>query len=142
MGATQQLQWAYAQLTAPSTMMPTLGTPGTGYKASNAGGTQLSLFSEKLPYTVPTGFKLGIQMAQFACKISEPGSYLVLQARPQADPAMEPANVFSLPGHCPLIVFPIPLLLPSGSTLNCRFINNSTWDQFMTMLLMAVLIPE
>jgi hypothetical protein len=118
-----RLQWSYAQLTTPATQMPNLGTPGTG-------GNKNAAISESFPYTVPAGHTLGIVSAQFACKISEPQSYLVV------------FDGFSLPGHAPSIVFPQPFLVPAGATLNACFINNSTWNQMMKMVMQAVLVKD
>lgn len=115
------LQWAYSQVTQPETEMPWLGIGTTG-------GAKLSVLSEAFPYTVPAGCYLAVKGAGFACKISNPASYLVI------------TNGFSVSGTAPALTFPQPFLYPSGAQINALFINNSMWQQNMAMWLQAELI--
>lgn len=133
------LQWAYDQLTLRETQMPPIGTPWPtelsvraqaiypGVAVENKRGGLGELF----PYRVPADAWLGLTQVQFACKISTPESYCIVK---------DVKEVISIPSHHPLVAFETPFLLPGGADVSVFFINNSTWDQRMSVVLQAVLI--
>jgi hypothetical protein len=117
----RQLQWAYAQLTTPETMMTPLGTDGNG---------PLTFVTEVLPWRVPEGHTFGLEFVQFASKISPVSSYLVIP------------GICTVPSQAPQLVLPRPFWFPEGKLLQPYFINNSTELQWMTMIMQGVLISN
>lgn len=92
--------------------------------------------SEVFPYTVPSGYWLGVVDMHLGTKFGGRGgdnaraSMLVL------------GSVTSVPASTGSVSFRVPLVVPEGVTLTASIINNDIEMQWMNSAITAILVPK
>jgi hypothetical protein len=117
----QHLQFAYGKLMGINEVASM--TQGNGmYRMGSVEGLHL-------PYTAPTGYRIGVTGMYLSSKMNDRSSYMVID------------SVFSLPDRVPSVVFSEPVWLRPGTTLLGTIINNSGEPQWMVGIIQVVIEP-
>jgi hypothetical protein len=117
------MQFIHSKLVQPNFIQTLSGTNG------------FTWCSGVFPYTVPSGFWLGITDMQLGSKFTDGGagaraSMLVLN------------NVVSVPDNAGPMHFRVPLVIPSGTVLTADIINNDVEQQWMNSVITGLLVEQ
>jgi hypothetical protein len=117
------LQWVHSKLVGPNVTL------------SLDGPNPFTWCTEVFPYTVPTGYWLGIIHASVSTKFTDGG------AGQRASMLVIP-NVLMVPDNNGALNFSRPVVVPEGQAITANYINNDAEQQWFTSIVQAALAPK